>query len=1267
MKTLNFTPPSRMRNLLAMLLLITASPISAQMLLQEGFEVESCVPVNLNCAAVPVELIDANNCLNGWSRWYGSPDITTQNNPPEGAQALRLAWNLPDDQAPPILSEGVIANLPVPLSNGDKVQLSFKVASGSSSPSSVLIDLRLGAGFQAMPLPAFGNSCLQLPPATPNTQLIASIPANNTVGGWNTIVLPCLSVLGNYDQLLLGLRAVNNPDNNGNHSVIYFDDIRLEKEPAFTEPTATITNVAGDLCSGDALSVTYEICSDEDVILNFAPFASPASISIVPPGQSAGVDAGECQSFTFTYNENTELPLGTPLTLGLDYEVEYKASVCGHTSTGSLSQSLEKYCFAEEACLPDGQPFLSLSGGSFNALLSEGLLPPAQAATTPQFLYFEGDAVVDFATYVFAQGSILYFDEGVEITIPAGNGLEAFKSALNGCEHMWKGITVEGGGFLSLKSCTVSGAQYAVQALHNSTILIANNFFQDNYIGIYKPNTMTASPEQVNQPLPVAGNTFEGTAAGLLPPYPGQAPAPGTSGLAGIVASNCNLLEVGTGSTPNSNYFRDIRNGLITFNTGLKLRGANISALSGSFNPTTVAFPSAFTNFHNLRGHGVFCGLNDNSAALILIGYSHFEGLTRCTHIENQSGIATVNFALNTSIDTKDGLIAANHNGATYLKEVFGNNLEFGQYGIAGLNSTGAIPFFVVRSNTLSQLNNNSYPFTAGVLFSNTISPLSSGAVQDNSIGMTDADGHGVSLTFVDRVEVERNLVAHTGSSTLIKQEGAGIHLSESGNNNNIRENTVTFNMEAERHNTRGIEVLNTPYTYLCCNTTDGHRTGLRFKGACPITRYRQNDFYDHDTGLRCEQDAETGIQTMPGNEWIGSFSNIKAVHLGSIIEVNASIYTVSSFIPSPNMNPLPDVSVPNANAQWFVIGDGLEAENCEVDQVCGETRNPKLSRHDSTAVEGGYLEAGEYGPTRDWRGKRSVYQKLQAYPELLDDNPLMTAFWEEAANTPVATIGAMETGTQRLFALDSEADVQLTESDVQLAGYLLSLAQIDSVLNTELSPAASTAYQAERAELRAMLENALAQRFSWPEVWYSGVPDEATGLMSTAGETAPELLPAANEWAVFQILLQMTATASAVLSGEQWQTLLQIAQQCPDEGGKGVLHARAVLAAYQSIAYDDEALCNPEQPFQAPSSGSTTASELRAYPNPVQNSVTLQWQDAAQELSLYRADGQRVAHFDLQATDRFLEADLSAYPKGLYLAAIHLIDGSTQSVKVIK
>jgi len=42
--------------------------------------VESCAPVNLNCEPGLTELVDANNCLNGWSRWHGSPNISTNAN-----------------------------------------------------------------------------------------------------------------------------------------------------------------------------------------------------------------------------------------------------------------------------------------------------------------------------------------------------------------------------------------------------------------------------------------------------------------------------------------------------------------------------------------------------------------------------------------------------------------------------------------------------------------------------------------------------------------------------------------------------------------------------------------------------------------------------------------------------------------------------------------------------------------------------------------------------------------------------------------------------------------------------------------------------------------------------------------------------------------------------------------------------------------------------------------------------------------------------------
>lgn len=73
-------------------------------------------------------------------------------------------------------------------------------------------------------------------------------------------------------------------------------------------------------------------------------------------------------------------------------------------------------------------------------------------------------------------------------------------------------------------------------------------------------------------------------------------------------------------------------------------------------------------------------------------------------------------------------------------------------------------------------------------------------------------------------------------------------------------------------------------------------------------------------------------------------------------------------------MNFFFDVSILNIIFFWIVFDDGFEVENCEVDQVCGEICNFKFFCYDSIVVEGGYLEAGEYGFIWDWRGRWLVY-----------------------------------------------------------------------------------------------------------------------------------------------------------------------------------------------------------------------------------------------------------------------------------------------------
>lgn len=129
-------------------------------------------------------------------------------------------------------------------------------------------------------------------------------------------------------------------------------------------------------------------------------------------------------------------------------------------------------------------------------------------------------------------------------------------------------------------------------------------------------------------------------------------------------------------------------------------------------------------------------------------------------------------------------------------------------------------------------------------------------------------------------------------------------------------------------------------------------------------------------------------------------------------------------------------------------------------------------------------------------------------------------------------------------------------------------------------------------------------------------------------------------------------------------------ANQCPETGGPGVLHARAVLPAYQSTSYNDSLLCSVQQLIAQP--GNTTirseqVADLKVFPNPAQAQVTLKWGTDARQLQVYSAMGQLMAQHQLDEGARMFELSLENYTKGLYFLALQLKNGSSSTIKLIK
>jgi hypothetical protein len=130
-------------------------------------------------------------------------------------------------------------------------------------------------------------------------------------------------------------------------------------------------------------------------------------------------------------------------------------------------------------------------------------------------------------------------------------------------------------------------------------------------------------------------------------------------------------------------------------------------------------------------------------------------------------------------------------------------------------------------------------------------------------------------------------------------------------------------------------------------------------------------------------------------------------------------------------------------------------------------------------------------------------------------------------------------------------------------------------------------------------------------------------------------------------------------------------ANQCPDIGGPGVLHARAVLSAYQSTSYNDSLLCSVQQLIAQPGNNTIRSEQrvtgLKVFPNPAQEQVNLQWETDASQLQIYSATGQFMAQYPLEGVARNFELSLEGYPEGLYFLALKLKDGSSSTIKLIK
>ncbi len=146
----------------------------------------------------------------------------------------------------------------------------------------------------------------------------------------------------------------------------------------------------------------------------------------------------------------------------------------------------------------------------------------------------------------------LLFAPGTGMELAAGSIVKMPHILVEGCDNMWKGITVRQGATLELSTMTtIKDAQYAVNVQKGGTLKATDCLFINNNYGV-----RTAPEGSGAYNLLVLGNHFATEGSGLKAAFAGQSPAPYEGrGYMGIALADAGSFSISKSINGSENMF----------------------------------------------------------------------------------------------------------------------------------------------------------------------------------------------------------------------------------------------------------------------------------------------------------------------------------------------------------------------------------------------------------------------------------------------------------------------------------------------------------------------------------------------------------------------------------------------------------------------------------------------------------------------------------------------------------------------------------------
>lgn len=843
----------------------------------------------------------------------------------------------------------------------------------------------------------------------------------------------------------------------------------------------------------------------------------------------------------------------------------------------------------------------------------------------------------------FVNNTTVYMDPGSEIIVEPGAIFILRDSRVEDCiDVMWKSITVHSGSYLEIQRSTVKDAENAVTALDGATVLLFDNDFTDNQVGLYVPNISGVAYNAIS--ANVIGNRFKSTGT-LAQPYPGQTTTMGSVGYAAVLAYKTNLDL--SGYTGYSNTVDNLSNGIVSYNSDLRVARFDFKNVQGDGAYTQQANGSGIyangragnyllrqagngmqgpASFQNCKWGIHTTGMNvdsrDNYMQAVGTGY----------RVDKARQFADI---LNNRVSAKLNGMEFNQNAGTEHFWVQGNDIAFGTLtdlipaplcsGILVADGNDGGQDSRIEGNTINMM---SYPLAKTGISLNSARRW---VVAGNSIGMNhnSYNRYGIANYGSSRVEVSCNEI--NGASTAYQQGQAAIY-------SNLGDRLL-----------------------FSCNDVNFTTNGLLFNGVASDVEVKGNSFRKHKYGLHLSSNAIIGPQDLKGNLWhqLPAQGGLGAWYEPIIQGQDNPNAIQYPFTYNPALISGGNTEPPSwSPVDWFnyTTGTNYDCTHDEGSNYCGQF-HVALVGGGITELDGlvakDSLQNDPYTAESKWLLKDGLYKKLDNAPGLMVGKPDLADFYADMQGTATAAFKVIDDGRAELYAMDSTVVAQLQANADQITALMDSIkVRMDQLQDSTLTEPQRAAVLAGIIGFRESMRTLTTWNTTAMQVATDSKVLTADGLKAANSNIATTELIESNRKAVDKIYLSTIGKEIDTFTVAQANELFAIANQCPMVGGNAVYTARSLYRLIdETVEYDDQLLCLPHG-IIVKSIRQQDAMALSIVPNPARENATLVLGEPLEQVGLLLVidlAGKEVMRINLPEGEPRTEFSTGSLASGLY------------------